>query len=73
VSHLDLKVKFLELPKNYLDFMTKYNSEKCDLCHDFGLIEGLSICLICGMKICTIKCFSHKNYEAMGNLSLHAL
>ena len=65
-----LAPKMIELPANYLDFISTYLKKKCSQCNEYTKHMTTSICLICGDVICLSYC--DKDKQKRGNLNRHA-
>ena len=60
-----------ELPRTYLDFISKYYKAKCGLCNQVPTDGENAICLLCGEVICLRKCEGNTQGFEEGNLSRH--
>jgi len=65
-----LAPRMVELPQNYIDFISVYLKKKCSKCDDHSRVTSPQICLICGDIVCLAIC--SKTQTKKGNLNDHA-
>jgi len=65
-----LAPRVVELPKNYIDFISVYLKKKCSKCNEHSKQTSPQICMICGDVICLAIC--SKTQAQKGNLNDHA-
>jgi len=65
-----LAPRMVELPQNYIDFISVYLKKKCSKCNDHSRTTSPQICLICGDIVCLAIC--SKTQTKKGNLNDHA-
>ena len=63
----------INFPKDYQEFRSKYQRQKCQLCNEFSLTGRGSVCLICGKVLCRFMCKdSNRMFSEAGNLNEHS-
>jgi hypothetical protein len=60
-----------ELDNKLIDFKSRFQKRKCDLCNKYPNEIGLILCLICGQVCCFSLCASAES--PITNIELHAL
>jgi hypothetical protein len=71
----DVAVSLIALPDTYAEFHALYLERKCELCNSYSNVGTLHVCLVCGMRLCSISCHTKKQSlpdTHVGNLTLHS-
>ena len=66
----------IDLPKNYLDFISIYFKARCGICGQVPSNAETALCLLCGEVLCVRKCnkaasADENEFTLEGNLSRH--
>lgn len=73
-----LNPSMIDLPKNYLDFISLYFKETCTVCKAIPSHGQTALCLLCKEVFCVGKCTSkdiledNSHFSIEGNLFKHA-